>query len=242
VHKVTDLLLSDDPTAKEALDNLKEYEKRNPSVVVIDPVDALQYTNFRSKLPTVWKETSFKGIKIRCPRLFEKNSEVFPCIVKTDVACQVSGSHEMTVVHDFESLQAAKSSFQIQTIVQEWIPHIAMFKVYILGEFFQISPCKVINVEGTFKFNSTRIPDEFSVNSTVCLDEEVVSDVNRVLKEVTGLGLISYDLAVQDNGDYVIVDLNYFPGYYTVANYGKLMDEFIVQSYLKSSYPKPLPN
>jgi HAD superfamily hydrolase (TIGR01509 family) len=242
VHKVTDLLLSNDPHSREALENLNEFQRRYPEVLVIDPVSSLEFTNFRSRLPMVWKEKVVKGVKIRCPRIFEKESPVFPCIVKTDTACQVDGSHDMIVVHDKGALEDAISSFQIQTIVQEWVPHVAMFKVYILGEFYQASPCKVICTEGNLRFNSTRIPEEFSVNSRVCLDEEVVLEVNRGLKEVTGLRLISYDLAVQESGDLVIVDLNYFPGYYTVEDYGKQMDEFIISSYLKSKIPKSLPN
>ena len=245
VHKVTDLLLSESAEAKEALANLEEYQAKHPHVLIIDPVSSLEFTNFRSKLPKLWERFEHNGIQVRCPEIYTVESVVFPCIIKTDVACQVQGSHDMIVVSDESTLQSSLNSFSLPTIIQEWVSHTAMFKVYILGDICQASPSKVIEANTDLKFNSTKIPEIFSKNLSASLDMEVVHKINLALRSVTRLSLLSYDLAISQTGDYIIIDLNYFPGYYTLSNYPELMDEFIIQSYhshQSSRLPKSLPN
>lgn len=234
VHKVTDLLLSDNEDAKEGIRNLQNYLSTHPNVLVLDPIDSLQFTNYRSKLSTIWPELSIKGVTVRCPVLYTQSNCVFPCILKSDVACQVPHSHDMSILTDPDSLNKSISAFPLPYILQEWIDHSAMFKVYILGDYFQASPCKVISAKNEpIHFNSTKIPEDLKVNTDLSLDSEILSIINKTLKQTTGLGLLSYDLAVEkSSGSYIIVDLNYFPGYYTVENYPHLMDEYVLSSYL----------
>ena len=206
---------------------------------------SLEFTNFRSKLPKLWEKFEYKGIKVRCPDIYSIESVVFPCIIKTDIACQVQGSHDMIVVSDDSSLQSSILSFSLPTIIQEWVSHTAMFKVYILGDFCQASPSKVIETNTDLRFNSTKIPENFSKNLSASLDMEVVHKINSALRSITHLSLLSYDLGVSQTGDYIIIDLNYFPGYYTLSNYPDLMNEFIIQSYhshQSSRLPNSLPN
>lgn len=233
VHKVTDLLLSTDENSKEAIRNLKHFSETHPNVLVLDPVDSLQFTNYRSRLSAIWPELHVNGISVKCPALYSESSVKFPCIIKSDVACQVPHSHDMSIISDPESLKGAISAFPLPYILQQWIDHVAMFKVYILGEYFQATPCKVIQAKSEpIHFNSTKIPEDLEVNTGLLLDNEVIISINKTLKQTTGLGLLSYDLAIEKlTGDYIIVDLNYFPGYYTVSDYPRLMDQYIMSSF-----------
>lgn len=233
VHKVTDLLLANDENSKEAVRNLKQFSETHPNVLVLDPVESLQYTNYRSKLSTIWPGICVNGVNVRCPTLYSESNIVFPCIIKSDVACQVPHSHDMSIISDHESLAQAIKNFPLPYILQQWVNHVAIFKVYILGEFFQATPCKIIKAQNEpIHFNSTKIPENLEINTAMSLDNEVIMNINKTLKQTTGLGMLSYDLAIEEStGDYIIVDLNYFPGYYTVENYPRIMDEYIISSY-----------
>ena len=76
------------------------------------------------------------------------------------------------------------------------------------------------------------MPEGERRDDEIKLNEEVVMEINKKIKEITGLGMISYDLVVDDStGDYVLVDLNYFPGYYTLTDYKNAMDNYIIQRF-----------
>lgn len=233
VHKVTDLLLSNNPEDQEAIRGLQDYLSRNPDVLLLDPLDGLQYSNNRRAFADKWTEFSYEGIRVRVPDLYTQENAKFPCIVKTETACQVKKSHDMIIVHNSDSLQEALQNFNTQCIIQEWIPHSAIFKVYILGNFFQASPQKIVDAgNSTFAFNSAKMPIDLPVNHSDNLNTCVIQELNKRLKNITGLGMISYDLGVQsESGDYVVIDFNYFPGYYTVENYKDVMDEYILEKY-----------
>jgi Inositol 1,3,4-trisphosphate 5/6-kinase ATP-grasp domain/Haloacid dehalogenase-like hydrolase/Inositol 1,3,4-trisphosphate 5/6-kinase pre-ATP-grasp domain len=234
VHKITDLLLSGDPKDRDGVVNLQNYISSRPNVLILDPVDGLQYTNSRKAFLTMWKTANVNGVNVRCPLVYSGNQISFPCIIKTDVACQLKGSHDMAVVHTQEAYDKALSRFFLPVVVQEWISCEAMYKVYILGDRYSISNQQFLSVDQEeLHFNSTNIPDGV-LNKNITLDQEVVKKINWTLKENTGLGMLSYDLALEKGtGDYVLIDLNYFPGYYTMSDYKDAMDDYIIQSYTR---------
>ena len=235
VHKVTDLMLSDKSEDVEAIENLQRYMASHPGTLLLDPLEGLAFTNNRRAFLERWRQQGLCGVNVRCPRVIQGNEERFPCIVKTEVACQVKGSHDMVIATSKETLRQALEQFELPCVVQEWVNHDAMVKVYILGEAYSYAMQKILKVEGEILcFNSTKMPGELESSGEVVVNEEVIKEINAELRRITGLGMISYDLAVETgSGDYVIVDLNYFPGYYTMTDYKTVMDNYIVESFRK---------
>ena len=233
IHKITDLMLSDKPEDKEGIINLENYIRNHPKTLLLDPIQGLEYTNNRKALLTIWKTINTNGINVRCPEILNIDSERYPCIVKTEVACQVKGSHDMIIATSRQLLEEAISHFSLPFIIQEWISHSAVFKVYILGDRFQISSQNALKIDKEIiYFNSAKMPEGERRDDEIKLNEEVVMEINKKIKEITGLGMISYDLVVDDStGDYVLVDLNYFPGYYTLTDYKNAMDNYIIQRF-----------
>lgn len=233
VHKITDLLLSDKEEDKQAIENLERYLASHPKTLLLDPIQGLRYTNNRRAFLELFTEKSFAGVKVRTPCLLNENSGVFPCIVKTEIACQINGSHDMVIVKSQESLIQVLTNYTVPVIIQSWINHQTMVKVYILGETYQISSQKVLVADQeTVSFNSAKLPDTLEISQNFSINTETIIEFNQFLRDITGLGMISYDLAIEETtGDYVIVDLNYFPGYYTMPDYKTVMDDYIVSSF-----------
>lgn len=241
VHKVTDLMLSGLPEDQEGLDNLRAYLRNNPKVLLLDPLEGLEITNSRREFLTRFNEITIENTKIRGPRVYNQDDITYPCIVKTNTACQVKGSHLMGLTKTEKGLSKVIKSITGDIIITEWVKHLGgVFKIYVLGDEFQITPRDSFSLDNSdyVIFDSAKpIPDNLRLLPPVeSLNERIISVLNQRLREFTGLGLLSYDLLIEETtGDYIIVDLNYFPGYYTFPDYKNAMNRYIISRFRSQS-------
>mmetsp|Transcript_22517 Transcript_22517/g.22243 ORF Transcript_22517/g.22243 Transcript_22517/m.22243 type:complete len:322 (+) Transcript_22517:775-1740(+) len=238
VHKVTDMMLSGKPEDQEGLDNLRAYIESHPNVLLLDPLEGLQITNSRREFLTRFKSflVESQNIRVKAPELLTQETIKFPCIVKTNVACQVQGSHSMALVKNQEGLEEALKVVNGDIVIAEWVRHLGgVYKVYVLGDEFQVTPKDsfALDENDFILFDSAKeLPSGLRMLPPVQeINQAAVEETNRQLKEFTGLGMLSYDLLIEEGtGDYVIVDLNYFPGYYTFPDYKEAMNRYILSS------------
>ena len=139
----------------------------------------------------------------------------------------------MVIATSHETLNVALSQYDVPVVIQEWVSLAGLFKVYILGEKFTVSKQKKIRLDkDILSFNSAKMQEIVEDDTVVDINEEVVKRINEELRKATGLGMISYDIGIDEKtGDYVLIDLNYFPGYYTMPDFKHHMDEYIIESF-----------
>ena len=234
IQKVTDLYFSTNKKDQEALEGLQEYMDKHPEVLVLDPLEDLALTNNRKVFCEQFPCIEFEdGVRVRPPRLLKSTKE-FPCIVKDERACTAPGVHEVTIAFNSAGLDAVLQNFKGNPVVQEWVPHSkGLFKVYVLGEDFQVKPrrgCDFSEPPDFLKFNYHKDWPQGIKEVPNCtqISNEVVSRINHQISELTGLGLISYDLLVETDTQFVIVDLNYFPNYLGYENFAEKMDAYVL--------------
>ncbi|KAG6737623.1 hypothetical protein POTOM_059151 [Populus tomentosa] len=65
---------------------------------------------------------------------------------------------------------------------------------------------------------------------------DFVEEVAKAMKEETGTSLLNFDMIrdARDANRYLIIDINYFPGYEKIPNYESVLTDFILNSMEKN--------
>ncbi|CAG9316225.1 unnamed protein product [Blepharisma stoltei] len=170
----------------------------------------------------------------------ESHSINFPLLVKTDQSSVSDLSHFMCVVFDFEGLITAFTNFQEKLILQEYINHDkTVYKVYALGEdirYFSRPSCSnLVSGQGVVSFRSDQ-PWPQSLKSE---DKQIIRDLSmeivrlgaQIITNSLKITIFGYDILVQSHtNDYIIVDLNVFPGFKEYSNLSEVMDQHIINT------------
>ena len=165
----------------------------------------------------------------------------FPVLVKTNESNITEKAHFMCVVFNFEGIKSALSLYSEKVIVQEFVNHDrTVYKVYVIGEYFSYYhrvSCNNIENPGAnmTAFESDKAwPPELKGHSEPIvqeLDEQVVKYLVDTIKNWSSMQLFGFDILVQSRtGDYVLVDLNSFPGYKNFQKYGNYIDQLVASS------------
>ncbi|KAB5512331.1 hypothetical protein DKX38_029359 [Salix brachista] len=61
---------------------------------------------------------------------------------------------------------------------------------------------------------------------------DFVEEVAKAMKEETGISLLNFDVIMdaRDANRYLIIDINYFPGYEKIPNYESVLIEFLLNA------------
>lgn len=172
----------------------------------------------------------------------------FPVIAKPLVADGSAGSHQMYLVLNEEGLRGLKLNSQF--ILQEFVNHGGIiFKVYVAGQHIQcvkrrslpdISEEKLGVSENLLSFSQIsnvtaegRGDDESVAKLMEVVELPPLSFVNEVaskLRQALKLNLFNFDM-IRDSraGDrYLVIDINYFPGYAKMPHYEKILTDFFL--------------
>ena len=235
VHEVTDLMMSDKVEDVESMETLQKYIETHPSTLLLDPLAGLVYTMDRRAFLKIWGAQVLDGVNVRCPQLLEINSGRFPCIIKANMSYQGKESNGMVVVTSNDALQQALHQFLLPYVIEEWVNYGVLIKVYVLGEAYSYSLQMSSKVKKDItRFSSGKMPGQLESEVGIKVSEEVIRKINERVRNITGLGMVSYDMAVEmESGDYVIIDLKYFQGCYKMPNYKTAMDNYIISSFQK---------
>ncbi|VFR02155.1 unnamed protein product [Cuscuta campestris] len=169
----------------------------------------------------------------------------FPVIAKPLVADGSAKSHKMLLVFNQDGLCKLKPPI----VLQEFVNHGAViFKVYVVGDYVKCVKRKSLPdvnednlgcLEGYFSFSqvSNCRTDEKNHDKYCKMmnleDAELpplsfLTEIARGLRRETKLHLFNFDV-IRDNkvgNRYLVIDINYFPGYAKMPNYESVMTEF----------------
>lgn len=169
----------------------------------------------------------------------------FPVIAKPLVADGSAKSHKMSLVYNHGGL----SNLKPPIVLQEFVNHGGViFKVYVVGEYVKcvkrkslpdVSEEKLESLGGlvTFSQVSNLASNEMTAEKyykMMQLDDcemppqEFITDIARGLREVMKLNLFNFDV-IRDTrlgNRYLVIDINYFPGYAKMPSYESVMTDF----------------
>ncbi|KAG9152735.1 hypothetical protein Leryth_018898 [Lithospermum erythrorhizon] len=175
----------------------------------------------------------------------------FPVIVKPMVADGSAKSHKMLLVYNNGGLN--KLNVKPPIVLQEFVNHGGViFKVYVVGEFVKcvkrkslpdVSEEKLGSLdEGVVSFSQvsnlsvSERTDDKEYDRMMNLDfaefppMNLITDIALGLRKVMKLYLFNFDV-IRDNkvGDrYLVIDINYFPGYAKMPDYERVMTDFFL--------------
>ncbi|GAA0169448.1 hypothetical protein Leryth_005446 [Lithospermum erythrorhizon] len=176
----------------------------------------------------------------------------FPVIAKPMVADGSAKSHKMSLVYNNVGLNKLKVKYPI--VLQEFVNHGGViFKVYVVGEFVKcvkrkslpdVSEEKLGSLgEGVVSFSqvsnlsiSERTDDKVYDKMMMNLDYaefppmSLITDIALGLRKAMKLHLFNFDV-IRDSkvGDrYLVIDINYFPGYAKMPDYERVLTDFFL--------------
>ncbi|KAI7987924.1 Inositol-tetrakisphosphate 1-kinase 5 [Camellia lanceoleosa] len=169
----------------------------------------------------------------------------FPVIAKPLVADGSAKSHKMSLVFNQDGLNKLKPPI----VLQEFVNHGGViFKVYVVGDYVKcvkrkslpdVSEEKLRTLEGSLSFSqvsnlTTRERNDDKYYKTMNLEDtemppqSFIADIARSLRRATKLHLFNFDV-IRDTriwNRYLIIDINYFPGYAKMPSYETVLTDF----------------
>ncbi|KAI3693782.1 hypothetical protein L1987_76734 [Smallanthus sonchifolius] len=167
----------------------------------------------------------------------------FPVIAKPLVADGSIKSHKMSLIFSREGLEQLKPP----TVLQEFVNHGGViFKVYVVGEYVKcvrrksladISDEKLGSLHGSFSFCQVSNMSSHVKNDEtyykVLEDAELppmhlITNIARGLRRAMKLHLFNFDV-IRDTrvwNRYLVIDINYFPGYAKMPGYESVLTDF----------------
>ncbi|XP_009622646.1 inositol-tetrakisphosphate 1-kinase 1-like [Nicotiana tabacum] len=191
------------------------------------------------------KQTVVYDAKIVSASYLESEGLKFPMIAKPLVADGSAKSHKMLLVFNKDGLSKLKPPI----VLQEFVNHGAViFKVYVVGDYVKCVKRKSLpdvieenlgKLESYLSFSqvsnlNTCEKNDDKFYKLMNLDDaelpplSFLTDIARGLRRATKLHLFNFDL-IRDNrvgNRYLIIDINYFPGYAKMPNYESVMTDF----------------
>lgn len=239
---------------------LDDFSLRNPSAMIIDPLDAIARLHSRLSMLEVVNdlkvscESEVVGIpkQVFIPDDSESFSSAlgreglrFPVIAKPLIANGSAGSHQMFLVFNEEGLTGLNPPI----VLQEFVNHGGViFKVYVAGKHVQCVKRRSLPdiSEGNLGTSADLLPFSQISNLTTQyqsddsfakLIEEAempplnfVTEVANELRHALKLHLFNFDM-IRDSrvgNRYLVIDINYFPGYAKMPSYETILTEFFL--------------
>ncbi|CAN0890878.1 Inositol-tetrakisphosphate 1-kinase 1 [Linum grandiflorum] len=238
---------------------LQSFAAQNPNSPIVDPIDAVEKLHNRVSMLQVVADLKLdpnRPERLDIPRQVvvsdgSKPTQAlvkelgFPLIAKPLLANGSILSHKMCLIFDGEGLKEVEGT---PIVLQEFVNHGGViFKVYVAGNHVQcvkrkslpdISEEKLKSLKGTMPFAQvSNLADggdghggsEFA--DVEMPPEGFVGEVGRGLKEGMGLNLFNFDMIrdARDGNRYLVIDINYFPGYAKMPNYESVLTDFILE-------------
>lgn len=235
---------------------LQEFSSRYPHVPIIDSPDSIELLHNRiSMLQIVSQLKLMKHEVVGCfdvpnqhvvldnedlDRLIlqdsvEEEKLQFPLIAKPLAADGSEISHKLYLVFEREGLRGLIPP----VVLQEFVNHGGViFKVYVVGEYVEcvkrrslpdISKDQMAELKGCLPFSQiSNLESGEDYDAVEMPSKDFVMELARGLREVTGLNLFNFDV-IRDSRDkdkYLVIDINYFPGYAKMPGYESVLTNF----------------
>ncbi|XVE90425.1 hypothetical protein DITRI_Ditri20bG0076800 [Diplodiscus trichospermus] len=228
--------------------NLQDFASQNPNVRIIDSPDSIEVLHNRiSMLESVSK---LKIANIGVPKQvavtelidMENLKLTFPLVAKPLDADGSETSHKMHLIFDNHGLENLRPPF----VLQEFVNHGGViFKVYVAGEYYRcvkrrslpdISDEKMATLKGSLPFSQVSNlaaagngGEGCDFEKTEMLPERLVKELVKGLREELRLNLFNFDVIRdgKNKDNYLIIDINYFPGYAKMPDFESVITDFL---------------
>ncbi|CAJ1943860.1 unnamed protein product [Sphenostylis stenocarpa] len=232
-------------------EHLRQFSATHPDTIIIDPPELVHRLHNRvSMLEVVTDLQILDNTSVGVPRQvivikptdFDKIEELglrFPLISKPLAADGGAGSHDMCLVFDRDGLR----TLSVPRVVQEFVNHGGVvFKIYVAGRRVNcvkrksvgdISEERLGTLKGALPFsrvsNSGKDQGD-AVEKAEMPPQSLVDELTKALRETSGLHLFNVDLIrdVKEPTRYLIIDINYFPGYEKLPSYEPFITDFLL--------------
>lgn len=249
IHKLTYIMKGYDITCNEELLNLYNYIKAN-NVILVDDLDQVAVLLDREELTKKLKTITWpKELSISIPNAEMLNNEStienlnaigknlrFPIIAKPKSASSSQGSHTLRLATEIEQLVGVITP----SLLQEYINHNGIvYKLYTLGDTLisgirpstrNINKGECINID-FFSQPSEEAKSIWTPKRDLSKVEMPIEDfkqISKILRKELKMDLIGFDILIDDDKHYWLVDVNYFPGYKNVDDlWGKFYNFLI---------------
>ncbi|KAL3499948.1 hypothetical protein ACH5RR_039041 [Cinchona calisaya] len=175
----------------------------------------------------------------------EREGLKFPVIAKPLVADGSAKSHKMLLVYNNDGLNKLKPPI----VLQEFVNHGGViFKVYVVGEYVKCVRRKSLpdineenlgSLQGYLSFSQISNLNANERNDDKCYKlmhlenaelppMSLITEIAKGLRKATRLHLFNFDV-IRDTkvgNKYLVVDINYFPGYAKMPNYETVLVDF----------------
>ncbi|CAK7327847.1 unnamed protein product [Dovyalis caffra] len=198
---------------------LQHFSSQNPKVPIIDSLDSVQRLHNRVSMIQVVR---------------------FPLIAKPLMANGSDTWHKMYLVFDEEGLDKLETPI----ILQEFVNHGGViFKAYVAGDYVKcvkrkslpdLNEDNSVTLKGLLPFlqiSSASVEENSDFECVEMPAVDFVEEVAKAMKEETGINLFNFDLIrdARDANRYLVIDINYFPGYEKIPNFESLFMGFLLE-------------
>ncbi|KAJ0261061.1 Inositol-tetrakisphosphate 1-kinase 1 [Hirschfeldia incana] len=180
----------------------------------------------------------------------------FPVIAKPLDADGSAKSHKMFLIYDQEGMKILKAPI----VLQEFVNHGGViFKVYVVGGYVKcvkrrslpdISEEKIGTSKGSLPFsqisNLTTAQEEKnkeygedrSLEKVEMPPSSFLEELAKAMRRSMGLNLFNFDVIrdARDVDRYLVIDINYFPGYAKMPSYEPVLTDFFWDMVTKKSH------
>ncbi|CAH8271322.1 unnamed protein product [Arabidopsis lyrata] len=179
----------------------------------------------------------------------------FPVIAKPLDADGSAKSHKMFLIYDQEGMKILKAPI----VLQEFVNHGGViFKVYVVGDHVKcvkrrslpdISEEKIGTSKGSLPFSqisnltaqedkNIEYGEDRSLEKVEMPPLSFLTDLAKAMRESMGLNLFNFDVIrdAKDANRYLIIDINYFPGYAKMPSYEPVLTEFFWDMVTKKNH------
>lgn len=249
LNKAVDLLSMNSNLSLQAFHNWQQFLSHHPEIHPIDPLNKCQEWLTREDFVKSLSEcinTKINDIKFRVPFQIKvnKNTDIesisieFPLIIKANSASVTKMSHIMSLVFNRSGLKEAIDLYEEECIIQEFINHdMTVYKIYVIGNQIEYKPrpsCSNVSFSGKncVTFNSAEPwPEDLKSGTRVVkdLNKPALFEATQRISSQLGLSIFGYDILVHSQTeDYIVVDVNVFPGFKEYPNLNPLLENLIV--------------
>ncbi|KAL5568274.1 hypothetical protein UlMin_024849 [Ulmus minor] len=231
-------------------DKLRRFASESPNTIIVDPPDRIERLHNRISMLEFVNQLKItrQNEKFGVPnQVLVGDSEglsnsdlglTFPVIAKPLMANGNANSHELFVVLNSKGLEFLKDKTPI--VLQEFVNHSGViFKVYVAGKEVQCVKRRSLpdisndhasmSSDGIIPFSRISAIAEEHLEKAELPPSGFVEEIARALQEELGLRLFNFDLIRNNSCDkYLVIDINYFPGYAKIPSYELLLTDFFL--------------
>lgn len=240
------------------IDPLDAIVRLHNRVSMLEVFNDLKISSEGEEILAIPKQVSVPDDSVSLSGALASEGLVFPVMAKPLISNGSADSHQMFLVFNEEGLNGLKPPI----VLQEFVNHGGvLFKVYVAGRHMQcVKRPSLPDISGdNFPASHNLLPFSQISNLTAqdknvaslakFMDDETeipplsfLTKVANELRHALKLNLFNFDM-IRDSrvGNlYLVIDINYFPGYAKMPSYENMLTEFFLDiSHLKKSNENP---